>query len=143
MLLHPHAGAVAIRGWSFFRQKQTQRTFTLLIAYGQAASKTNAVGSTGGSVTLNWDNSNIQTLTLTSNITTLTKSNPIDGAVYTLFLTQGATGGIHGCMGNRCRLAGRNRTNPVYRSRRNRRSKSLIYIAGVTGYYGNANLNFS
>lgn len=113
-----------------------------LIAYGQAASLTNAVGSTGGSVTLNWDNSNIQTLTLTSNITTLTKSNPIDGAVYTLFLTQGGTGGKTVSWGTDVEWPGG--TPPTLSTAAGSvDAVSLVYIAGVTGYYGNANLNFS
>jgi hypothetical protein len=113
-----------------------------LIAYGQAASKTNAIGSTGGSVTLNWDNSNIQTLTLTDSITTLTKSNPIDGAVYTLFLTQGGTGGKTVSWGADVEWPGG--TPPTLSTAAGATDAvSLVYIAGVTGYYGNANLNFS
>ena len=113
-----------------------------LVAFGQAASLTNAVGSTGGSVTLNWDNSNIQTLTLTSNITTLTKSNPIDGAVYTLFLTQGGTGGKTVSWGTDVEWPGG--TPPTLSTAAGSvDAVSLIYIAGVTGYYGNSNLNFS
>jgi len=109
---------------------------------GQAASLTNAVGSTGGSVTLDWDNSNIQTLTLTSNITTLTKSNPIDGAVYTLFLTQGGTGGKTVSWG--ADVDWPSGTAPTLSTAAGATDAvSLIYIAGVTGYYGNANLNFS
>ena len=113
-----------------------------LVAFGQAASITNAVGSTGGSVTLDWNNSNIQTLTLTSNITTLTKSNPIDGAVYTLFLTQGASGGYTVAWGADVEWAGG--TGPTLSTAAGSvDAVSLVYIAGVTGYYGNANLNFS
>jgi hypothetical protein len=113
-----------------------------LVAFGQAASKTNAVGSTGGSVTLNWDNSNIQTLTLTSSITTLTKSNPIDGAVYTLFLTQGGSGGYTVDFGADVNFAGG--TGPTLSTAIGATDAvSLVYIAGITGYYGNANLNFA
>ncbi len=113
-----------------------------LVAFGQAASLTNSVGSTGGSVTLNWDNSNIQTLTLTSNITTLTKSNPIDGAVYTLFLTQGGSGGYTVDFGADVDWAGG--TGPTLSTAIGATDAvSLVYIAGITGYYGNANLNFS
>jgi hypothetical protein len=109
---------------------------------GQAASLTNAIGSTGGSVTLNWNNSNIQTLTLTSSITTLTKSNPIDGAVYTLFLTQGGSGGYTVDFGADVDWAGG--TGPTLSTAIGATDAvSLVYIAGVTGYYGNANLNFS
>jgi hypothetical protein len=113
-----------------------------LVAFGQAASLTNAIGSTGGSVTLNWDNSNIQTITLTSSITTLTKSNPIDGAVYTLFLTQGGTGGKTVSWGSDVEWPGG--TPPTLSTAAGAiDAVSLVYIAGVTGYFGNANLNFS
>jgi hypothetical protein len=113
-----------------------------LVAFGQAASLTNAIGSTGGSVTLNWDNSNIQTLTLTDNITTLTKSNPIDGAVYTLFITQGGTGGKTISWGTDIEWPGGTppTLSPVAGAID---AVSLVYIAGITGYFGNANLNFS
>jgi hypothetical protein len=113
-----------------------------LIAYGQAASKTNAIGATGGTVTINWNNSNIQTLTLDSNISTLTKSNPIDGAVYTLFLTQGGTGGKTVAWGADVEWPGG--TPPTLSPTAGAvDAVSLVYIAGITGYYGNANLNFS
>ena len=136
-----HACSVAL-GAGITTERANTTHVQSLVAYGQAASKTNAVGSTGGSVTLNWDNSNIQTLTLTSNITTLTKSNPIDGAVYTLFLTQGASGGYTVAWGADVEWAGG--TGPTLSTAAGAvDAVSLVYIAGVTGYYGNANLNFS
>jgi hypothetical protein len=124
----------------------SERTDTVhvnsLVAYGQAASKTNAIGATGGTVTINWDNSNIQTLTLDSDISTLTKSNPIDGAVYTLFLTQGGTGGKTVSWGADVEWPGG--TPPTLSPTAGAvDAVSLVYIAGITGYYGNANLNFS
>jgi hypothetical protein len=63
-----------------------------LVAYGQGASLTNAIGSAGATPTVDWDNGNNQSLTLTANITSLTLSNPIDGANYGLFITQGGVG---------------------------------------------------
>ena len=136
-----HAGAVVI-GANLSSEKTNTTHVNSLIAYGQAASKTNVIGATGGTVTLNWDNSNIQTLTLDSNISTLTKSNPIDGAVYTLFLTQGASGGYTVAWGADVDWAGG--TGPTLSTAIGAvDAVSLVYIAGVTGYYGNANLNFS
>jgi hypothetical protein len=124
----------------------TERTNTLhtgsILSLGQAATKTNAIGSTGGSVTIDFENSNIQTLTLTSNITTLTKTNPIDGGVYTLFLTQGGSGSYTVDWGADVYWAGG--TGPTLSTDFGATDAvSLVYIAGVTGYYGNANLNFS
>ena len=136
-----HVGAVVI-GPNINSTRTDTTHVNSLVAFGQAASLTNAVGSTGGSVTLNWNNSNIQTLTLTSNITTLTKSNPIDGAVYTLFLTQGGTGGKTVSWG--ADVEWPSGTAPTLSTAAGAvDAVSLVYIAGVTGYYGNANLNFS
>jgi hypothetical protein len=136
-----NSGAYVI-GNSIVSEKTDTVHVNSLIAFGQAASKTNAVGSTGGSVILNWDNSNIQTLTLTDNITTLTKSNPIDGGVYTLFLTQGGTGGKTVSWGTDVEWPGG--TPPTLSPAAGAiDAVSLVYIAGITGYFGNANLNFS
>jgi hypothetical protein len=136
-----HAGSVAL-GPNIATEKTNTTHVQSLIAYGQAASKTNAIGSTGGSVTINWDNSNIQTLTLDSDISTLTKSNPIDGAVYTLFITQGGTGGKTVSWGSDVEWPGG--TPPTLSTAAGAvDAVSLVYIAGVTGYYGNSNLNFS
>jgi hypothetical protein len=63
-----------------------------IIATGQGASKVNTIGSTGGTVTIDWDNGNNQTITLTSSITSLTLSNPIAGANYGIEVTQGGVG---------------------------------------------------
>jgi hypothetical protein len=137
--------SVALIGLSGITGGQVRNNTThvdSLVAFGQAASITNAVGSTGGTVTLNWNNSNIQTLTLTSSITTLTKSNPIDGAVYTLFLTQGGSGGYTVNFGADVDWAGG--TGPTLSTAIGATDAvSLVYIAGITGYYGNANLNFA
>jgi hypothetical protein len=73
--------------------KQNTTHVNSLVAFGQGASLTNANGDVGGTVTLDWDNGNNQSLTLTSSISSLTLSNPIDGANYGLFITQGGAGG--------------------------------------------------
>jgi len=86
-----HAGAAAI-GPGVVSEKANTTHVNNLIALGQGASKVNAVGSTGGTATIDWDNSNNQTLSLTSNITSLTLSNPIAGASYSLAITQAGTG---------------------------------------------------
>jgi hypothetical protein len=86
-----HAGAAAI-GPGVVSEKADTTHVNNLIALGQGASKVNAVGSTGGTTTIDWDNSNNQTLSLTSNITSLTLSNPIAGASYSLAITQAGTG---------------------------------------------------
>ena len=62
-----------------------------LIAYGQGASKYHDAGSITGNVTLNWDNGNNQSATLTGAVN-LAFSNPIAGANYSLTLIQGGAG---------------------------------------------------
>ena len=48
---------------------------------------------TGTTFTLNFNNSNIQTITVTGNTTMNNPSNVKDGAVYTVIIKQGATTG--------------------------------------------------
>jgi hypothetical protein len=86
-----HTGAVAI-GAGVASEKAATTHVNHLIAYGQGASKVNAIGSTGGTITIDWDDANNQTLSLTSSITSLTLSNPIAGASYSLAITQAGTG---------------------------------------------------
>jgi hypothetical protein len=62
-----------------------------VLALGQGASKIHSVGSTGGSVTIDWNNGNNQEITLTSSAT-LTFSNAISGGSYSLSVTQGGSG---------------------------------------------------
>jgi hypothetical protein len=62
-----------------------------LVAYGQGASKSFDIGSVTGTATVDFDEGNNQYLTLTGS-TTLTFSNPIAGANYSLLLTQGGVG---------------------------------------------------
>ena len=49
-------------------------------------------GSTGGSVTIDWNNGNVQAITLTSSITSLTLNNPVAGGRYLLEIKQGGSG---------------------------------------------------
>jgi hypothetical protein len=135
-----HCNATVI-GSGLTSQKSNTVHVNNLISYGQGASIAHSIGSTGGAVVLDWDNGNIQTLTLTSNITSLTKSNPIDGGVYTLFVKQGVSGRTV-AWGNDVFWAGG--TGPTLSGATGATDAvSLVYIAGVTGYYGNANLNFA
>jgi hypothetical protein len=60
-------------------------------ASGQYASTTYSVGSSGASPTINWNNGNVQTVTLTGNAT-FTFTNPLAGGRYLLLLTQDSTG---------------------------------------------------
>jgi hypothetical protein len=62
-----------------------------LVAFGQGASLTNDIGSVGTTATVNWNDSNNQSLTLI-NSTTLTFTNPLSGANYLLEITQGGVG---------------------------------------------------
>jgi len=59
---------------------------------GQISSQINAKGNSGTAVTFNWNDGNIQTVTMTGNAT-FTFSNPESGASYQIIITQDATGG--------------------------------------------------
>jgi hypothetical protein len=59
----------------------------------QVYSPVNAKGNSGtGTVTFNWNDGNIQTVTLTGNCT-FAFSNPQSGASYQIVITQDGTGG--------------------------------------------------
>jgi hypothetical protein len=136
-----HCNAVVI-GSGLSSQKENTVHVNNLISYGQGASVAHVIGNTGGTVVLDWDNSNVQTLTLTSNVTTLTKSNPINGGVYTLFVTQDSGTLRTVNWGADVKWAGG--TGPTLTGGTGATDAiSMVYIAGVTGYYANANLNFA
>jgi hypothetical protein len=59
---------------------------------GQISSQINAKGNSGTAVTFNWNDGNIQTVTMTDNAT-FTFSNPESGASYQIIITQDVTGG--------------------------------------------------
>ena len=58
---------------------------------GQVYSPVNAKGNSGTAVTFNWNDGNIQTVTMTGNAT-FTFSNPQSGASYQIIITQDVTG---------------------------------------------------
>lgn len=62
-----------------------------IVSGGQIGAVRNNAGNSGTSKTIDWNDSNVQTLTLNGNVT-LTLSNPIDGMAYNLILIQDATG---------------------------------------------------
>ena len=61
-----------------------------VVVGGQVYSTRNAIGNSGATKTINWNDGNVQTITLTADCT-LTFSNPKAGAVYQLLITQAAT----------------------------------------------------
>jgi hypothetical protein len=63
-----------------------------LVAYGQGASKLNSIASGATAATINWDDGNNQKIDLSSSITSLTLSNPIEGGNYMLEIVQGGVG---------------------------------------------------
>ena len=132
-----NTGASVI-GFGLSSEKDNTVHVNSLIAYGQAASKANAIGSTGTAISVNWDNSNVQTLTITAS-GTLTMSNPIDGGVYTLQITQGGSGSNTITWSNVKWPGG----TPPTLSTAAGATDILTFIYGPTAYFGNANLNFS
>jgi hypothetical protein len=57
---------------------------------GQLYATRNAIGNSGATKTIDWNDGNVQTITLTADCT-LTFSNPKAGARYDLLITQAAT----------------------------------------------------
>lgn len=88
--------------------------------------------------TFNWNSSNVQSMTLTGNITSLTLSNPGDGGRYILILIQDATGGrtvawpasVKWPGGTAPTLSGANKIDVI----------SLIWNG--TSYFGSVGLNY-
>ena len=105
---------------------------------GQAASTAYAIGVTAAVFNVDWDNSNVQTVTLNGS-GTVTMSNPIDGGVYTMQITQG-TGGGHTLIWTNVKWPG---GTPPSLSITAGAVDILTFIYGPTAYFGNANLNFS
>jgi hypothetical protein len=62
-----------------------------IVGGGQVASERNAAGNSGASLTIDWNNGNMQTVTMTATCG-FTFSNPIAGGMYMLVLTQGGSG---------------------------------------------------
>lgn len=62
-----------------------------VVAGGQVLSALNAIGVSGTTETISWNNSNVQTITLDNNCT-FTYSNGIAGGAYTIICAQDATG---------------------------------------------------
>lgn len=72
----------------------TARIQSNLEVAGQVFSPVNSKGSSGtGTVTFNWNDANIQSVTLTGSCT-FAFSNPQSGASYQIVITQNATGGF-------------------------------------------------
>jgi hypothetical protein len=61
-------------------------------AFGQIASNGADKGNSGTAVTFDWNQGNVQTVTMTGNAT-FTFSSPLKGASYQIIITQDATGG--------------------------------------------------
>ena len=122
----------------------TERTDTVhvnhLLALGQAASKKYAIGSTGGTVTFNLNDGNVQTLSLTSSISSLTKSNPIDGGIYTFEITQAGTGSYTIAWGTDVKWP--DGTPPTLSTAVGAIDYVTLVYTG-TNFYGNANYIFS
>jgi len=80
-------------------QAETNLTFDgqELRVTGQGVSNIFSIGSTSGTtVTVNWDNGNVQSMTIAAPITNLIYSNTLSGGVYTLIVEIGASGAAIG-----------------------------------------------
>ncbi len=101
-------------------------------AAGQYFSAIYDNGNGGASKTINWDNGNVQKLTLNSATCTLTLSNPKSGGRYLLVLVQDGTGGraVSWPGGSAPTLSGANKVDVI----------TLVYDG--TNYYGGSSLNY-
>ena len=86
-----HNNSVAI-GFCLTTEKTNTTHVDNIIAFGQGASKYHTVGDITGNITLDWNNGNNQSTTLTGAVN-LGFSNPIAGGNYGIAITQGGTGG--------------------------------------------------
>jgi len=139
-----HTGAIVF-GPSITSERENTVHVNNLLALGQGVSKGHDVGATAGTVTIDWNNSNTQKVTMTGNITSLTLSNPIQGGVYSLIIEQGnaSTNAITWPAGA-IKWPGGTPPSLTTGATGNTDIVSLIYDpAGGTAYYGNANANFS
>ena len=132
------SNVVILGGQSISADANNTTYVSNLIAEGQAASRAYSLGVTGTNVAIDWNNSNIQTMTLNGS-GTVAMSNPIDGGVYTLQITQG-TGGGHTLIWSNVKWPG---GAPPSLSITAGAVDILTFIYGPTAYFGNANLNFS
>ena len=132
-----HAGAVVL-GANLSSVIANATHVENLVVFGQAASTAYAIGVTAAVFNVDWNNSNVQTVTLNGS-GNITMSNPIDGGVYTLQITQGAGGG-HTLIWSNVKWPG---GTPPSLSITGGAVDILTFIYGPTAYYGNANLNFS
>lgn len=64
-----------------------------VVAGGQIGSTITDKGNSGTSLTIDWNDGNVQFVDLTGDVGTLTLNNPISGFGYTLVLKQDGTGG--------------------------------------------------
>jgi hypothetical protein len=130
-------GAV-ILGNNLTSIKQDTTHVQSLVAFGQGASLTNDIGSVTGTATINWDNSNNQSITLIGS-TTLTFSNPLSGANYQIEITQGGVGSYTITWPT---IKWMNATSPTLSTVVGRTDIVSLYYDG-TNYYGTFALNFA
>lgn len=113
-------------------------TMTGNLAVQAQYSSAKYVATYAASQTINWDNGNVQEITLTGNITSLTLSNPVSGARYLLVLKQDGTGGRTVAWPAAIKWPGA--VAPVLSGSNKRDIISLIYDGSV--YYCQAAVDF-
>ena len=94
----------------------------------------------GATMTINWDNGNVQYVALTNNVTSLTLSNPKDGGRYALILLQDSTGSrtvawpvsVKWPISTAPTLSGANKLDVI----------AFIYDGTNSYYYGTSSLNY-
>jgi len=97
-------------------------------------------GSTGGTVTIDWNNGNVQAITLTSSITSLTLNNPVAGGRYLVEIKQGTGGSFTVAWPSNVKWPGG--TTPTLTTTAGQTDMITLYYNG-TNYAAAPNLNYS
>lgn len=108
-----------------------QASDTVTITGAQGVTAQYSAGNTSTALTIDWDNGNSQSCTLTGNVT-FTFSNPISGAFYSLYAVQNGTGGYSMTFPSTVRWEG---GTPSFVTTANRATLMTFYYTG-TRYIG-------
>lgn len=113
-----------------------------VVSGGQIGSTITDKGNSGTSLTIDWNDGNVQFVDLTGDVGTLTLNNPISGFGYTLVLKQDGTGGHTVTWPASILWPGG--TEPTLSTAANAIDVvTLVYNGLDTEYYAAANLDFS
>lgn len=112
-----------------------------VVVGGQAYSSSHSLGTTSGTVNIDWNNGNVQIITLNGAFTLGTSSNHVSGAKYILIVKQDATGSRTGNFSSSTyKFPGG--TEPTLSTGANA-VDIISFVSDGTNMYGVSQLNFS